>query len=54
VETIIRHFVTNPQRCQSKTGKPHRQPDDADDVLGLVFPQVAESDFEIMNEHIFD
>jgi hypothetical protein len=48
METVIRHFVTNPQRCQSKAGKTHCQTNHADQRLVFVFPHGAESDLEIV------
>jgi hypothetical protein len=45
VKSVIRHFVTYPKRCNGKTGKSHRQPNDAYQRLVFVFPQIAESDF---------
>jgi hypothetical protein len=51
METVESHFVTNPQRCQRKTGKTHCQTNHADERLVFVFQHIAESDFEIMRYH---
>jgi hypothetical protein len=48
VEIVESHFVPNPQCCNSKAGKSYRQSNDAHKCLTFVFPQIAESYFDVM------
>jgi hypothetical protein len=53
MKAVVRHFIDNPERCQRKTGKTHRQTNQTDDRLAFVFPHIAESDFDVMYKHFY-
>ena len=53
MKTVVTHFIPDPQSGKGKACKTYRKPDDADDVLGLVFPQVAKGEFQVVEKHIF-
>jgi hypothetical protein len=51
METVVRHFVPNPERCHSEAGEAYRQSHDADERLTFVLPHIAECYFKVMLYH---
>ena len=52
-QCIVRHFIMIPIHGKGHAGKADSQSQHADDGLGAVFPQIADSDFQVMYDYGF-